>query len=76
MAVPVITSSPVTIRTRMRAAWALATASPGLVPWRIDHGDQAGDLQVGDVAEQVAVGVESGRVEVPDGGGHHPAAIF
>ncbi len=44
----------------------------GFVPGRVNHGDQAGHLQLGDVAEQVAGGVEAAGVEIPGGGGHHP----
>src|SRR5215207_10980816 len=41
---------------------------------RVHHPDQAGHPQLGDVPEQVAVRIESGRVDVPGGGGHHPLA--
>src|SRR5262249_31386137 len=47
---------------------------PGLVPRRVDHPDQAGQLQLGHVAEQVTAGVEGVPVEVPHSGGHHPPA--
>ena len=47
----------------------------GLVPRRVDHPDQAGHLQFDHVGQQVAVRVEAGRVEVADGGGHHPLAL-
>ena len=47
----------------------------GLLPGRVDHADQAGHLQAGDVAEQVTTGVELGRVEIADRGGHHPPAL-
>src|ERR1700760_1086616 len=42
----------------------------GLFAGWIDHADQAGHLQVGDITEQVAVRVEPGRVEIPGRGGH------
>ena len=44
----------------------------GLLARRVDHADQGGQLEIGDVAEQVALGVERGRVEVAEGRGHHP----
>ena len=46
----------------------------GLLARRVDHPDQAGHLQVLDQGEQIAVRVEAGRVEIPDGAGHDPQA--
>ncbi len=44
----------------------------GFFAGRVDHGDQAGHFEVVNVAEQVAVGIEVGGVEVAVGGGHDP----
>ena len=38
---------------------------------RIDHGHDGRHLEVGDVAQQVAVGVERGGIEIADRRGHH-----
>jgi hypothetical protein len=75
MAAPVVTSSPVTMPTRMWAAWASATAALDSSPGPIDHGDQAPNLEVGAVGEQVAGRVEVGRVQVPHRGRHDPPAL-
>ena len=42
---------------------------------RVDHGDDRRHLEVGDVAEQVALGVEGGGVEVAERRGHHPLPL-
>ena len=46
-----------------------------LVTRRVEHADEARHLELDDVGEQVAVGVEVGRVEVAVGRGHHPKAL-
>ena len=46
MAAPVVTSSPVTMRTRMCAAWALCHGGLRLVPRGVDHADQARHCEV------------------------------
>ena len=47
----------------------------GLLARRVDHADDRRQLEVGDVAQEVALGVERGRVQVADGRGHHPVAL-
>jgi len=47
----------------------------GFLPRRVDHADQAGHGEIRDVAEQIAVRVEGGRVQVAVGGGHHAEAL-
>ena len=74
IAAPVMTSSPVTIRTRMCALCASAHRRLGLRAGRVDHADEARHLEALDVAEQVAVGVERAGVEVAVGGGHDAQA--
>ena len=74
IAAPVVTSSPVTMRTRMCAAgrW---RPPPWTLPGRVDHPDQAGHPQLGDVGEQVTGRVEARRVQITHGGRHHPPAL-
>ena len=43
----------------------------GLVAGRVDHGDEGRHLEVGDVAQQVAFGVERGGVEIAERRRHH-----
>ena len=47
----------------------------GRVAGRIDHRDDGRHLEIGDVAEQVAVGVERGGVEIADRCGHDPIPL-
>ena len=47
----------------------------GGLPRRVDHADQAGQLEAGDPAEQVALRIEGRRVEVAVGAGHDPQAL-
>ncbi len=46
----------------------------GIAGW-VDHGDERCHLEIGDVAEQIAVGVEGGRVEIADGCCHDPISL-
>ena len=48
----------------------------GLGARRVDHPDEARDLEAVDVAEQVAVGVERRRVEVAEARGHHAQPVL
>ena len=75
MAAPVVTSSPVTIRTLICGALGVPDGRLGLVAGRVDHGDERRHLEIGDVAEQVALGVERGGVEVAEGRRHHPVPL-
>ena len=43
----------------------------GLVAGRVDHGDEGRHLEIGDVAQQVAFGIEGGGVEIAEGRRHH-----
>ena len=43
---------------------------------RVDHRDQACHLEVLHVVEQVAVGVEHGRVQIAIAGGHHAQPVL
>ena len=75
IAAPVTTSSPVTIRTRMLAFWAFRTASfdsargGSIIPTMRRH------LQARDQGQQVAVGIEVRRVDVPGGRDHDPQTL-
>jgi hypothetical protein len=46
-----------------------------LVARRIEHADEARDLEVGDLRQQVAVGIEALGIEVADGRGHDTQAV-
>ena len=71
MAAPVITSSPVTMRTRIPARCGVVDGLHRRFAGRIDHGDDGRHLEIGDVAQQVAVGVERGGIEIAERRGHH-----
>ena len=75
MAAPVVTSSPVTIRTRIPARLGVVDGRHRGLAGRVDHGDDRDHLEVGDVAEQVAVGVERRGVEIAERGGHDPLPL-
>ena len=45
-----------------------------LARW-VDHRDQGRHFQIRDVAQQVAGRVEGGRIDIPEGRGHHPVTL-